>query len=283
MHLVAPDALFPRYDFFRGNESAAQQSQHLVVCLEARKNTWHNRLEAMLYSTELSLSLHVTESLPESGTDEPFLCFSCGYELDGVAEPGPSLMMAHADLYQLAEMTFGGHPARRTAQHKRPVSETERRLGLSLLSLFGQDVLAQLVPGSLMEQGSMVPVPQARHDSAATIIVVELVLSGQSMQWYLLLPSLTRPAQPPAVTDTRQLELAGALQEILPQLRTRLSIPLAECELPLGSLAGLRAGDVLPVSLFHEVTARVGEQPLLKGRVAEQQGMLVFASHGFID
>lgn len=281
VHLVAPDTLFPRYDFFRGQEPAWQQQQQVKLCLEARKNAWRGRLEAMLYSSELSLSFRLLPSLPAPGSDEVPLCFAADCERDGALAPGPALVLEHADLYQLAEMTFGGLPGRRPVPSGRPVSETERRLGLSLLSLFGQELLAQLAPGGTLAQGRMIPLAQG--EPPATVVAIELSLSGQQMQWYLLLPALLRPAENPGLTDARRLALAEALQEMLPRLKTRLSIPLAECELSLGELAGLKEGDILPISLFHEATARVGEQPLLKGRVAEQQGMLVFASHGFID
>lgn len=281
VHLAAPDVQFPRYDFFRDQEPALQQQRQVKLCLEARKNAWRGRLEAMLYSTELSLSLRFLPSLPVAEQGAVLLCFAGDGERDGAMMPGPALVMEHAYLYQLAEMTFGGRPGDQPAPPRRPVSETERRLGLSLLSLFGQDLLTLLVPGCTLSGGRMLPLAQC--EPPATLVEVELSLHGRQMRWYLLLPALAAPAENPDLIEVRRLELAEALRDMLPQLKTRLSIPLAECELSLGELAGLKEGDILPISLFHEATARVGEQPLLKGRVAEQQGMLVFASHGFID
>lgn len=282
VHPVAAEAEFPRYDFFQQDEPLLRQHQQVAAALEGHRLSWLGRLEAMFYRAELSLNCQVMEEL---SPDDSALCFSMQQASQG--QPLAWLFIEQPSLYQLAEMSFGGEliPPRMTS--KRLVSETERRLGSSLLSMLVNDVMAHLLLNTDAE-----PMADATRVSMAAVapsltevtwISFSLDCAGQTLSWQLALPLLlnTAPVEPQPVALSA--ELARALNVRLPQLSTRLIVPLAEFELPLGQLTQLQAGDILPIHLLQETRARVGEQPVLKGRVAEQQGRLVFASHGFID
>lgn len=278
VHPVAPEAQFPRYDFFRKHDPQLEQRQQLAVGLEACRRGWASRLGAMLYRTELSLSCRLQHGQPEV---ESLLCFGMEHEQQGQMRPSAWLLIEQSTLYQLAEMSFGGTPVQGREDKARPISETERRLGSSLLTLFATDLVAQLLlnagPGRV---GMAASVPDL---SAVTLVSIDIDCAGQRLSWQLALPVLLNPEPVKQEQAALGVQLSGVLNERLPQLTTRLRVSLAEFELPLGQLPLLQEGDILPIHLLQETRARVGEQPVLKGRVAEQQGMLVFASHGFID
>lgn len=283
VHPVAAEAQFPDYDFFQQDNLLHRQQQLLSSELESHRRDWLTRLEAMFYRTELSLHCQIADEISPVG--EP-LCFSMTQEYHGLSQPLAWLFIEQASLYQLAEMSFGGEPDPARMTNKRPLSETERRLGTNLLSMLANDLMAQLLLNS--DAASVAANPRFAMTAAPSLTEVswigfDLECAGQTLSWQMALPLLlsTAPKEPAPVALAD--ELAQALNARLPRLSTRLTISLAEFELSLGQLAQLQAGDILPIHLLQETRARVGEQAILKGRVAEQQGRLVFASHGFID
>ncbi|OYD25764.1 hypothetical protein B6S09_02675 [Oceanimonas baumannii] len=267
---------FPPYDFLQQESPREQQRERLLQAIEECRDGWRRRLEAMLYRSDLSLSCRLQELL-EHNTDR--LHFVMEHQWNGRLQPSAALQIEHGALYGLAEMTFGGQPGE-TPALLRSVSETERRLASSLLLMLADGLMARILPEAVsghagMQAGAPDFIPQ-------THLAFEISFAGQQLSWMLVLPALTAE-EPEALPDPAIEGLSAALNARLPRLTTRLSVPLASFELPLGDVSGLREGDVLPINLLQEVVARAGEQPLLKGRVAERDGRLVFASHGFID
>ncbi|AEY02577.1 hypothetical protein GU3_14120 [Oceanimonas sp. GK1] len=272
----AEEAAFPPYDFFHRETPREQQRERLVPALEACRDGWRRRLEAMLYRSEVGLSCRLQDSAPETGDS---LYFAMDHQWDGRWQPSAALHIDHDTLYRLAEMTFGGQPQQGRGP-RRPLSETERRLGAGLLTMLAGDVVARILPEAVPGAGRLLP---ANPDfTTETRIAFQVRLAEQSLDWVLALPRLQPPSSEEAM-PAMQAALGQTLNASLPRLCTRLSVPLATFDLPLWRLRELQEGEVLPINLLPEVVARAGEQPVLKGRVAERDGMLVFASHGFID
>ncbi|MDP5292409.1 FliM/FliN family flagellar motor switch protein [Oceanimonas sp. CHS3-5] len=272
----AGEAGFPLYDFFQQEQAGERQSERLLPALEACRDGWRRRLEAMLYRSELSLDCRVREGAPAPAEQLHFLM---EHQWDGRLQASAALHIEHATLYRLAEMTFGGQPLDSIGP-LRAVSETERRLGASLLGMITDDLVARILPEAVPGCARMLA--GAAEFEVETQLAFDIHFAGQHLGWTLTLPAL-RSAEPEALPVPADGGLTEALNASLPRLSTHLSVPLATFELPLGQIAELNEGDVLPINLLQEVVARAGEQPVLKGRVAERDGMLVFASHGFID
>ncbi len=274
IHLTGEE-VFPPYDFFQQESPREQQRERLHKAIESCRDGWRRRLEAMLCRSELSLSCRL---LTQAEDDAETLYFVMEHQWDGRLQRSAALYIEHATLYQLAEMTFGGMPTDR-AMTLRGVSETERRLGNSLLSMLTDNLVARILPEAVPASPRMLGF---KPDIAAvSYLKFEIHFAGRQLSWVLALPALE--VAPQAQNEPVITGLAVELNAGLPGLNTRLSVPLASFELPLGRLAELREGDVLPIHLLQEVVARAGDLPVLKGRVAERDGMLVFASHGFID
>ena len=313
VHPVGAEIEFPRYDFFQQEDLLLRQDQQVAASLETNLRNWQARLESMFYRAELTLSCELVESnTPAEGR----LCFVMeGHHLaDNQLAGSPLtdkqplawLFIEQDSLYQLAEMSFGGEPNPARPQASRTLSETERRLGANLLSLLANELLAQLllspsVSGGVSTAVSSLSTEQSTDSASRRVLLAQALPSlttvtwlsfnlscgEHSLSWQLAMPVLVKLPAPASVSPVVSAALAQALNEALkarlPQLSTRLTVPLAEFDLPLGQLAELAVGDILPIHLLQETRARVGQQPVLKGHVAELQGRLVFASHGFVE
>lgn len=293
VHPAGAETEFPRYDFFQQEDLLLRQEQRLAASLETNLRNWQARLESMFYRAELELNC--TLNAPDSAA-EGSLCFVM--EGDDIApnQPLAWLYIEQSSLYQLAEMSFGGGPNPAHTSGPRALSETERRLGANLLSLLANELLAQLLLSSEQNTGEHTALPSNRRATLAsaqpslttvTWLSFNLICGEHNLNWQLAMPVLLQTPAPAPIAAQVSAALTQALNEALqarlPQLRTRLTVPLAEFDLSLGQLAELAVGDILPIHLLQETQARVGQQSVLKGRVAEQQGRLVFASHGFIE
>ncbi|MGO5000107.1 FliM/FliN family flagellar motor switch protein [Oceanisphaera sp. W20_SRM_FM3] len=310
VHPVGAEVEFPRYDFFQQEDLLLRQSQQLAASLETNLRNWQARLESMFYRAELTLTCELVES---NTAAEGRLCFVLeGNDLSGALladkQPLAWLFIEQASLYQLAEMSFGGEPNPARTLGQRTLSETERRLGANLLTLLANELLAQLLLSSSASRGlstdlsahlstdqsinlassrRVLLAPAPPNLTTVTWLSFNLSCGEHHLNWQLAMPVLLQTPAPAIVEAQLSAALSQALNQALkarlPQLSTRLTVPLAEFDLPLGQLALLQVGDILPIHLLQETRARVGQQPVLKGRVAEQQGRLVFASHGFVE
>ena len=295
VHPVGAEVEFPRYDFFQQEDLSLRQEQLLAASLETNLRNWQARLESMFYRAELTLGCEPSASTPAEGG----LCFVLESGALTVSEPLAWLFIEQASLYQLAEMSFGGEPNPAHSSAQRTLSETERRLGANLLRLLTDELLAQLLLST--DQSTRQSTDQPTAPASRRVLLApappdittlswlsfNLTCGEHHLTWQLALPVLLQAPAPKAPALAVSAALAQALNEALkvrlPQLTTRLTVPLAEFDLSLGQLTELEVGDILPIHLLQETRARVGQQAVLKGRVAEQQGRLVFASHGFID
>jgi len=178
-------------------------------------------------------------------------------------------------LFILSELFFGGAPEKLTDKQieKRPVADTERRLSNRILDT----VLRSLCPAleytldswhsDWADSGNVNLSPDSCC-SKLTVIAGDWQLTMQ-LAWPL---SLSGAAMTTPEVDGEAFR--SRLRRSARSIRTRLTVEVASMEIPLGELAGLRPGDILPMDLAAEVSARSGETACIKGIICENGDQL---------
>ena len=179
-----------------------------------------------------------------------------------------------AAAYRLAVLFFGGTLLASDLKHpSRPLTDAEQRLMLRLFQRHLDGFCEQLGwPGQEWAL-ELVPVEALPRHGEWFSAQINMALADQSTVWQLWWPFWRLEAEPePAVDET----LGPAMQEALPAVPLRLRLVLAQTQMKLEQLTQLKAGDVVPVDWAETALALLGQQPFLRGRVAEHNKGLVF-------
>lgn len=180
------------------------------------------------------------------------------------------LGMDRRSMFTLSELFFGGEPEKLTDRQieKRPLADTERRLGNRLLDT----VLRSLCPslGYALDAWHSDWADSASPGLSGDRYWTELTVKAGDWQLTMQLAwplSLTGKLQPEPDTDVEAFR--SGLRRALMRIRTRLTVEVAAMELPLGELANLRVGDILPLDLASEAPARSGDTDCIRGIICE--------------
>ena len=78
------------------------------------------------------------------------------------------------------------------------------------------------------------------------------------------------------LTQAPNPHIASDFQHVLQATPVRLNVQLSQTQLPLTQVLRLQPDDILPINLLTNVPVHIGKERLFTGRVAEQDGQLVF-------
>jgi len=179
-----------------------------------------------------------------------------------------------ASAYRLAVLFFGGTLLASDLKHpSRPLTDAEQRLMLRLFQRHLDGFSEQLGWSGQEWALELVPVEALPKQGEWFSAEINLALGDQSAVWQLWWPFWRVDAEPEPVVDAA---LGPAVREALPRVPLRLRLVLAHTHMKLEQLTQLKAGDVVPVEWAETAQAMLGQQPFLRGRVAEHNKGLVF-------
>lgn len=185
------------------------------------------------------------------------------------------LGMDRRSMFSLSELFFGGEPQKLTDKQieKRHLADTERRLTNRLFEM----VLRTLCPalGYSLDswQSDWMDAETATISEHACWSEVTATAENWKLTIHLAWPiALSR--QSSEKPDIDRDALKSGLRRALRTVKTRLTVKVASMELPLGELSSLKAGDILPMDLAAEVSARSGDTDCIKGTICENGDQL---------
>ncbi|MFR9720067.1 FliM/FliN family flagellar motor switch protein [Aeromonas diversa] len=260
-------ATLPRYDLF-GRERAEQARLNGFNSLFCQVAAPLSASLSQLFNSadcELQLTPFAANQQPDAEETRVWLQARAA----GASIPQAWFAITPATLYRLAILFFGGslQPGSQVAVQKNP-SDSELRLFQRLCRYQMEHLCGALGWGDLGWE--VTPATPPEGDLWSCEGVLQLGEHRQSWQlWW-------RPPVDEEKESTQAHNLADKLHEALPHTPVQLRVVLAQMQMTLAELEGLKVGEVLALDMYESMPALIGHRPCLRGRVAEQGGSLVY-------
>lgn len=185
------------------------------------------------------------------------------------------MAMDYLAIQQLANLCLGGRVNAKASDADSELTITESRIALRIFSrlLHG---LEYLLRGN--RSGGVAEVmksPTLPETHTAVVYKIRMVLDGEVISWFIWLPvaMIIQPTLLASVeVDSQPVMAADAWQRYPVKGRA----VLLEKQINVRQLQQLLGGQFMPLSLQDNANFRIGKQQMFTGKVAQEDGKLVF-------
>ncbi|WP_115719465.1 FliM/FliN family flagellar motor switch protein [Gallaecimonas mangrovi] len=193
-----------------------------------------------------------------------------GASPNGKGDALVAMGFSRSDLFSLSELFFGGQLAAVKQVDSRQVTDTEERLAQKMLHCLLGACFSKL---DLSLEGWQSQWFSRKPQGKQICTEVRLNVGEGTVRWCCCWAADFEPHPKTPVLLPEQLSIE--LKSCAHTVPVKLKIAVAELSMNLGELSQLKSGDILPIDLSEQVTARIGKITCLRGQIAEQGEQLV--------
>lgn len=169
----------------------------------------------------------------------------------------------------LSELFFGGSPSNLSNKDlaKKPVTDTEKRLSVRLFNVFLSSI-TEVFKGQEDMGWNQQWIERLKEEDV--LWTTAKVSSDEGWEFCVNF------AWPYAITDeddseeeAKEIDLSESLEKLLVNVVLSLKTVVAKTSINITDIANLKKGDILPISLPSQVTAKSGNNVVLSGSICE--------------